>query len=173
MPPTCDRVRPASARVSTTGTRGPLGPLDALHVRQFDAQDVAVEEEERAERLVLRRGGDSLVGSEVREKLADLARAHLRGMALAMEEDEALDPTDVSAHGADAIMFEPQASPHLLEERESFGRRVYSGWLRLMPWRDETMMHGAPGKSRRFPGLGRAARYYAGYSGVRPGVKLL
>jgi hypothetical protein len=146
----------------------PLGPLDALHVRQFDAQHLEVEEEERAECLVLRRGGDGAVGGEVREELADLVRAHLCGVALAVVEDEALDPVDVGALGADAIMVQPQAPPHLLEKGWSFGHGWYSGWRRLMPWRDGGIMRGAPCKSREFSGLGRATRYLAGYSVVRP-----
>ena len=100
----------------------PLGPLDALDLRQLDARDIPVQEEGRAERLVLRRGSDSLVGGEVREEVADLVRAHLRGVALASEEAEALDPSDVSAPGADAIMLEPQAPPDLLAERRFIGQ---------------------------------------------------
>lgn len=97
--------------------RGAPGPLNALDVGQLDLEDLAVEEEERAERLVLGRSGYLPVRREMREELADLIRAHLRGVALAVEEDEALDPVDVGALRADAIMPEPQGSPDLLEER--------------------------------------------------------
>lgn len=96
------------AREHDGDARGTLGPLDALDVRQFDARNVAVEEEERAERLVLGRGGDAAIGGQVREELADLFGSHLFRVALVMEEDEAADPVDVGALSADAIMPKSQ-----------------------------------------------------------------
>ena len=59
--------------------------------------------------------------------MADLVGAHLGGVALAVEEDEALDPVDLGALGADAIMLEPQAVTDLLEERELFGHGCTPG----------------------------------------------
>ncbi len=67
------------------------------------------------------RGGDGHIGREGREEAADLIRTRPPGVALAVNEGEALDIVDVGALGADAIMLQPQAPPHLLEERGFFG----------------------------------------------------
>jgi hypothetical protein len=126
--------------------RRPLGPLDTLDVGQLYPEHFSVEEEERRERLILTRGGDTAVCSEVREELADLGRTHLGGVALAVEEYEALDPVDVGALGADAIMLEPQAPPNLLKQRRSFCHGV----LRVL----RTVLGGMPSIMRR--GVGKS-----------------
>ena len=59
---------------------------------QFDPEYVAVEEEQRAQRHVLRRGRDPPLDGEVREELPYLLGAHLFGVALPVKEDEAPDP---------------------------------------------------------------------------------
>ncbi len=56
--------------------------------------DVAVEEQERAQRLVLGRGSHPTLDGQGTEKVSDFGRAHLGGMALAVEEDVAADPPD-------------------------------------------------------------------------------
>ena len=63
-------------------------------------QDVAVEKQERAQRLVLGRSGNPTLDRQGAEKASDLGRAHLGGMALAVEEDVATDPPDVGFLGA-------------------------------------------------------------------------
>lgn len=68
-----------------------------------------VEEEQGAQRLVLRRGQDPPHCRQVREVLPDLVRAHLAGVSLRVEEDESLNRLGLSLLGADAIMPEPQA----------------------------------------------------------------
>jgi len=60
--------------------------------------------EDGRERLVLRRGRNATLVSEVREEVADLFDAQLGGVALLVEEDEAPVPLDVSLLGADAIV---------------------------------------------------------------------
>jgi hypothetical protein len=50
-------------------------------------QDVAVEEQERAQRLVLGGGGNLALDGEGAEEARDLGGAHLGGMALVVEED--------------------------------------------------------------------------------------
>jgi hypothetical protein len=67
------------------------------------------------------------LGREVRKVPAELVYAHLPRVALVVEEDEALDCLDVSLLGADAIMPEPQAVPHGVEERRFFGHEMFSG----------------------------------------------
>ena len=88
-------------------------------------EDGPVEEEMRGERLVLRRGGDAALDGEVREEGHDLERAHLVGMALSVEEDEAADPVDVGVLGAARQVAQARALAHAVEEagRRGEGRR--------------------------------------------------
>jgi len=77
-----------------------LGPDDVVEPWHVLMQDVAVEEQERAQRLVLGRGGYPTFDGQGAEKACDFRRAHLGGMALAVEEDVAADPPDVGLLGA-------------------------------------------------------------------------
>jgi hypothetical protein len=112
------------AREHDGDARRPLRTFDALDVRQLCAEEIAVEEEQRRERLILCRGGDDPLGGEVREESADLVHTHLCRVSLAVKEDEALNPIGVGALGADAMMLQPQAPPDLLKERQSFSHGV-------------------------------------------------
>src|SRR5438270_7787126 len=82
---------------------------------------------------MLGRGRDAPVGGEVGEVLSDFVRAHLRGVALALKDDEALDALDVGRFGANAIMLEAQNASDLFEQRGLFGHGAFSadevfGW---------------------------------------------
>jgi len=61
-----------------------------------DGQDVVVEKDQGRERLILCARTDAAVTREVVEELLDFARAKLVGVTLAMEDDEAADPSAVS-----------------------------------------------------------------------------
>src|SRR3989442_1864705 len=63
-----------------------------------------IEEQQRAQRLVLGRGRDLLADGERREKGTDFRGAHLRRMPLPVEKDVALDPMDVRLLGAAAVV---------------------------------------------------------------------
>lgn len=80
----------------------PLGPHNALDEGEFYLEHVAVEEEQGAQRLVLRGGRDVPLDCQMGEELPDLLDAHLLRVALAVEEDEAFDPVRVSLLRADA-----------------------------------------------------------------------
>ena len=67
-------------------------------------EDLAVEKEERAEGLVLRRCRDLPIDGQRRQKVRELRRSHLGRMALAVEEDVAADPGDIRLLGATAIV---------------------------------------------------------------------
>jgi hypothetical protein len=115
--------------------RRALGSHDLVEPGQLDVQNVPIEEQERAQRLVLRRRGDATLDREGTEKARHLRAAHLDGMPLAVKEDVAPDPRDVGffcascsgecaappARGRAAFVSEPRAlaSP----ERRAFVRR--------------------------------------------------
>src|SRR2546422_5500659 len=52
-----------------------------------EAEDLAIQEHERAERLTLCGGTDPAFHGEPRQKRCDLGRSHRRGMLLVVEED--------------------------------------------------------------------------------------
>src|SRR5712692_9628459 len=83
---------------------GPLGPDDVVEPRQLDAEHVAIQKQQGAQRLVLGRGRDFVLDRERGQELGDLGGAHLHGMALAVEKDVALDPVDVRFLGATAVV---------------------------------------------------------------------
>ena len=83
---------------------GPLGSDHVLEPRELDTEHLAVEEQERAQRLILCRGGNLLPNREGREELGDLGGAHLHRMAFAVEEDVPLNPVDVRLLGAAAVV---------------------------------------------------------------------
>ena len=83
-----------------------LGPDDAVEPRQVDLENVPVEEEEGAKRLVLRGRGDAPIDGQRAQEARDLGGAHLGRVALAMEEDVAPDPRDVRRLGARAAWCE-------------------------------------------------------------------
>ena len=68
-------------------------------------KDLAVEEKDSLEGLILGRGSDIEVYREMGQKCLHFLRAHVFGMALVVEEDEALDPGDVSFLCADGILL--------------------------------------------------------------------
>src|SRR6266567_8275370 len=77
----------------------PSGARHALEPFEFPVQDVAVEEHERSQRLVLGRGADAAARGEVREVAGDLALSHLVWVAFAVMEDELPHPADVGLLG--------------------------------------------------------------------------
>ena len=79
-------------------------------------QDVAVEEEDGAEGLILGGSGDVFLLGEVGEESLDFWSAHFEGVTFVMEEDEAFDPVDVGFFGAIGIMFEAQGFADLVEK---------------------------------------------------------
>jgi hypothetical protein len=66
--------------------------------------------------LILGRGSDVVDHGEIGEKRINLGQAHGARMALAMEKQEAADPTDISFFGAYGIVLCPQHMPHLVKE---------------------------------------------------------
>lgn len=84
---------------------------------QLLLQDFAVKKKNSAEGLALGRGGDVFVDGKVGEEGGNFGCAHVFGMALVMEEDEAFDPIVVSVFGAPGVMFKAHSIAELSEER--------------------------------------------------------
>jgi hypothetical protein len=82
--------------------QGPLGANDVVEPRKLDAEHLAVEKQQGAQGLVLGGGRDLVVNGERRQERGDLGGAQLGGVALAVEEDVALDPVDVRLLGSAA-----------------------------------------------------------------------
>ena len=115
MPWRRERIDLISARVRTTGSRR-VRADEFVQVRELPVEDPSIEEEQRGKRLILRRGADVAVHGEIRQESVDLRLAHLLRMALAVEEDEALDPGDVRLLGAEAVVLRAQRDADTIEQ---------------------------------------------------------
>jgi len=82
-----------------------LGPECLDRLGHFLVQDLAIEEEEGLRGLVLSGSGDVLLDGQVGEKGFHLCCAHIGRMRLRVEEDEALDPKEVSLFRAVGGVF--------------------------------------------------------------------
>jgi len=95
---------------------GSLCAHDVVEPRQVDRQHVTIEEQERAQGLVLGGGGDASLDGEGAQEPRDLGRAQLDGMALAVEEDEPADPGNVGLLGPAAVMTGAQGLANAVEQ---------------------------------------------------------
>lgn len=68
---------------------------EVVEPREAQPQHVTVEEEERRERLILRRRAHLAVDGQRRQETADLVRPHLARVPPAVKQDVAADPPDV------------------------------------------------------------------------------
>src|SRR5437899_6064274 len=75
-----------------------------------------VQEQERRERLVLRRGGDIALGREPAEERRHLRRAHLRRMTLAVKVDEVADAVPVRLLRAAAVASRADRAPQPIDQ---------------------------------------------------------
>ena len=96
--------------------RRALGTHDAFHPRQLLLQDLPIKEEERRQRLVLRRRRAAPLGREMRKERFDFQPAHVARVALGVEVDEAAHPVQVRLLRAQAVVLHPQALAVLLEQ---------------------------------------------------------
>lgn len=95
--------------------------VDAIEPRQFDAEDLLVQEQDGTLCLVLRRCGDSANNREVGQKRLDLRRPQLDRVALAVKPDEAFNPIDIRLLGANAVMLEADLVPETIEQSAGVG----------------------------------------------------
>ena len=94
---------------------GFLGADGINGVVELLVEHFAVEEEQGAEGLILGGGGDVPLDGQVGQEGLDLRGAHLLGVALVVEEDEAFDPVDVGLFGADGVVLEADGLTNLIE----------------------------------------------------------
>src|SRR5205823_12261149 len=90
-------------------------------------EHLTVEEEQRAQRLVLGGGGHVALDRQGGEEARDLGRAHRGRVALAVEEDVATDPRDVDLLGAAAPMAGAEGGADPVEQA-GLGRRRWTGF---------------------------------------------
>src|SRR5437867_2674388 len=111
------------------------GPYDALEPGEPRTQHLVVQKEEGRERLVLGRGTDAPLGREAGEEIADLTLSHVRGVALAVVQDESPDPSDVGLLGPGTEVSAAKFLAHLIEELRRVAARVR--WVGLAEFRYE------------------------------------
>jgi hypothetical protein len=73
-------------------------------VSDLAVQHMAVEEKQRAERLVLRRSADFLLHRQMGQVGVDLGFGHLRRVAKVVEIDKPLDPMAIGLLGPSTVM---------------------------------------------------------------------
>jgi hypothetical protein len=93
-----------------------LGSDHVVEPGQVLLEDVAVEEQESVQRLVLGRGGNLALDGQGTQEARDLGGAHLEGMRLAMEADVPADPPDVGRLGASTPVAQPDGFPDAVEQ---------------------------------------------------------
>jgi hypothetical protein len=81
-----------------------FGSYDVVEPLDVAFEDVPVEEADRRQRLVLGRGAGVAVHGQGGEEGFDFALAHVGGMTLAVEDDEAADPVHVGLLGAQRVV---------------------------------------------------------------------
>ena len=83
-----------------------------------------VQEYEGAQGLILRRGGDTLLDSQVGEELTDSFFTESGRVLFVMEEDVLSDPLEVRFFRAQAVVPCPQGMTYLIEKLGRFRRLV-------------------------------------------------
>jgi hypothetical protein len=104
--------------------RGPLHPVEP---GQLAPQHLAIQEQDRRQRLVLRRRRDMTVHREMIEERRHLRFAHRFRVALAVKVDEPLDPVHIRFLRAPAVVAHPDRFMHPLQQT----RAAYLG-IRLL-----------------------------------------
>ncbi len=79
---------------------GPPGTLEPLELRHGAAEDVAIEEDDGTEGLVLSGGGSATLHREIIEECSEVGRAEVARVAATMVADEGPDPVGVRLLGA-------------------------------------------------------------------------
>jgi hypothetical protein len=102
--------------------RRPLRVLDADDPWQTDGEHIAIQEEERATRQVLRCRRNAALDGEIGQELGNLGRAHFGRMTLAVKQDEASNPVQIGLLGANAVVLYTYAVADLIEEGTLRGR---------------------------------------------------
>jgi hypothetical protein len=94
--------------------------VESVERGHLDLEHLAVEEDQRAERLVLRRRRGPAAGGEVVEERRDFRGAHLTGMSSLVKADELAHPVEVGLLGARGVVQSSDGRGHGFEQ--SHGR---------------------------------------------------
>jgi hypothetical protein len=99
------------------------GPPCANEVERLEPEleDLSVQEEKSAERLVLRGSCDVSLRGEVRQKGADIPSVEFARMLATVEENEAPNPSDVGVLGAPAVVARSHVSADLVKQSRGWG----------------------------------------------------
>ena len=79
-------------------------------------ENLFVEENNGVKSLVLGGGSNFQIDSEVGQKRVNFQCAHLTGMTFVVKADEATEPLDIGALGAQAVMEQANAIPDLVKQ---------------------------------------------------------
>src|SRR5262245_24907984 len=89
---------------------------EVIEPRELLAKDLAVEKQERAQGLILRRCRHLAFDSQGIQEAGDFRSRHFGGMALAVEEEVAADPRNVGLLRPAAVVAGPNTLAHEVEE---------------------------------------------------------
>ena len=105
-----------------------FGAGDVLQPTEVLLQHVAVKKQDGVHCLILGGGRHVFLDGQVSQKGLDFSFAHLLGMTLVMEQDEALDPAQISLFCADTVVLEADQIPYLVQQFRllSRGRRLHA-----------------------------------------------
>jgi hypothetical protein len=95
---------------------GPLRAHDRGQTGKGLLEDVAVEEEYRRHRLVLRGRAHAGANRQVRQERVDFGLPHLEGMSLPVKKNEPPDPGDVGLLRPKAVVPGADGEPHPVEQ---------------------------------------------------------
>jgi hypothetical protein len=101
------------------------GYADFGHPGQVGTEHLAVEEEQRRQRLLVRRGRHAPGVGQPGEERLELAAAHGCRVAQAMESDKSAHPVDISLFRSYAVVQIANALAQLIEHLDGF-----QGWQR-------------------------------------------
>jgi hypothetical protein len=95
---------------------GPLGTHDAIEPGKIDLEHIAVQEQEGAEGLILRRRRHAPFHGQPSQEAGDLGSPQLDWVTLAVEDDVPPDPRNVALFGSPAVVACAQPLPDAIEE---------------------------------------------------------
>jgi len=104
--------------VSAENDRDSLRHARARHAidrAKIDREDFAIQEEKRAQRLILCRPAHVLIHGEPRQERADIGRAKLLRMLFVMEHDVPSNPVRVRFLGSTAIVPRANSVPDAVD----------------------------------------------------------
>ncbi len=101
-----------------------LRPRDLVEPGQLDPQHFAIKKQQRRQRLALRGRGYVALHRQTGQKGLHISLAQLARVTLAMKENVAFNPADICRFGTQAVMLQPQAITHLIQQSGCFGGSI-------------------------------------------------